>query len=272
MADSMTRPARPGARPAASASRPSSTASTTASWCSIPQRKRDRRQRRVPAARPGTRASTCSGCCCRDVGPGACPAGDCPTLACLRSRRAAGAHLRASDARRHACDGKRCMPRRSSATTGELLQVVEVWRDISDRRAAEARLAESHRLASLGMLASGFSHELNTPLGNGADVRGGHPARRRRPRRRGARNGRTSGARVGRARADPALPRHHAALPAHVARPDRRRGHRRSAGDAVGRGAADRAHGARPLGADRAAARVRRRCTSAPTRPSCSTS
>jgi signal transduction histidine kinase len=42
--------------------------------------------------------------------------------------------------------------------------VVEVWRDISERRAAEARLAESHRVASLGLLASGFSHELNTPL------------------------------------------------------------------------------------------------------------
>jgi signal transduction histidine kinase len=48
--------------------------------------------------------------------------------------------------------------------SGNLTHVVEVWRDISDRRAAEARLAESHRLASLGMLASGFSHELNTPL------------------------------------------------------------------------------------------------------------
>ena len=48
---------------------------------------------------------------------------------------------------------------------GEIVQVVEVWRDITDRRAAEARLAESHRLASLGLLASGFSHELNTPLG-----------------------------------------------------------------------------------------------------------
>jgi signal transduction histidine kinase len=42
--------------------------------------------------------------------------------------------------------------------------VVEVWRDITDRRAAEARMSESHRLASLGMLASGFAHELNTPL------------------------------------------------------------------------------------------------------------
>ena len=45
-----------------------------------------------------------------------------------------------------------------------IVHVVEVWRDISERRAAEARLAESHRLASLGLLASGFSHELNTPL------------------------------------------------------------------------------------------------------------
>ena len=49
-------------------------------------------------------------------------------------------------------------------TSGGIVQVVEVWRDISERRAAEARLAESHRLASLGLLASGFSHELNTPL------------------------------------------------------------------------------------------------------------
>jgi len=42
--------------------------------------------------------------------------------------------------------------------------VVEVWRDISERRAAEAKLAESYRLASVGVLASGFSHEMNTPL------------------------------------------------------------------------------------------------------------
>jgi signal transduction histidine kinase len=35
---------------------------------------------------------------------------------------------------------------------------------LAERRAVDARLAESHRMASLGMLASGFSHELNTPL------------------------------------------------------------------------------------------------------------
>ena len=47
---------------------------------------------------------------------------------------------------------------------GGVRYVVEVWRDVTERRAAEAKMAESDRLASLGMLASGFSHELNTPL------------------------------------------------------------------------------------------------------------
>ena len=56
------------------------------------------------------------------------------------------------------------MLRRFLTVPASLRQIVEVWRDISERRAAEAHLAESHRLASVGMLASGFSHELNTPL------------------------------------------------------------------------------------------------------------
>ncbi|MBI5508703.1 MAG: PAS domain-containing protein [Deltaproteobacteria bacterium] len=48
---------------------------------------------------------------------------------------------------------------------GSITHVVQIWRDTTERRFAEARVAEAHRLASLGMLASGFSHELNTPLG-----------------------------------------------------------------------------------------------------------
>jgi signal transduction histidine kinase len=43
-------------------------------------------------------------------------------------------------------------------------QVIEVWRDITRRREIEARLANSERLASLGFLASGVSHEINNPL------------------------------------------------------------------------------------------------------------
>ena len=104
------------------------------------------------------------GACCRDVGPGACPTNDCPTLSCLTSRER---QVRIIE--RSMPDGTiRWEEVHASPIVneeGQVSQVVEVWRDISDRRAAEARLSESHRLASLGMLASGFSHELNTPLG-----------------------------------------------------------------------------------------------------------
>lgn len=48
---------------------------------------------------------------------------------------------------------------------GEVALAVEVRRDISDRRRMQASLAQSERLASLGLLASGLSHEINNPLG-----------------------------------------------------------------------------------------------------------
>ncbi|UCF66108.1 MAG: PAS domain-containing protein [Acidobacteriota bacterium] len=48
---------------------------------------------------------------------------------------------------------------------GEVQQVVEVRRDISTRRQLEASLVHSERLASIGLLASGVSHEINNPLG-----------------------------------------------------------------------------------------------------------
>jgi len=47
---------------------------------------------------------------------------------------------------------------------GRVAQVVEIWRDITERVREEQRLAEIERLVSLGALASGFSHEVNTPL------------------------------------------------------------------------------------------------------------
>ncbi len=47
---------------------------------------------------------------------------------------------------------------------GKVFQVVEIWRDITERVMEETRLAELERLESLGALASGFSHEVNTPL------------------------------------------------------------------------------------------------------------
>jgi len=103
------------------------------------------------------------GCCCRGLGAAGCNVEDCPTVACLRS----GARQVRICERRTAQGASAWEEVHASPildASGNLLQVVEVWRDISERRAAEAHLAESHRLASLGTLASGFSHELNTPL------------------------------------------------------------------------------------------------------------
>lgn len=72
---------------------------------------------------------------------------------------------------------------------GKVCQVVEIWRDISERVREETRLAELDRLESLGALASGLSHEVNTPLATtltcaeailarigGADQEAGSPA------------------------------------------------------------------------------------------------
>jgi PAS domain S-box-containing protein len=47
---------------------------------------------------------------------------------------------------------------------GEVFQSIEVRRDITERRVLEANLCHSERLASLGLLASGISHEINNPL------------------------------------------------------------------------------------------------------------
>jgi PAS domain S-box-containing protein len=113
-------------------------------------------------ARTGRSRSEVLGFCCRTAGH--CTVDDCPTLGCLRSGES---QVRICE--RLAVDGTvaweevHASPIRGPS--GHIVQVVEVWRDISERRTAEARLAESHRLASLGLLASGYSHELNTPLG-----------------------------------------------------------------------------------------------------------
>lgn len=47
---------------------------------------------------------------------------------------------------------------------GEVVQAIEVRRDVTVRASLEANLRHSERLASLGLLASGISHEINNPL------------------------------------------------------------------------------------------------------------
>jgi PAS domain S-box-containing protein len=125
-------------------------------------------QRRIVAAndaflkRTGSAREQALGCSCGDVTTTLC-AGECPALACLGSGlRQVRLNERRNPDGSVAWEEVHASPIRSPQ--GELLLVVEVWRDITERRAAQARLAEAHRLASLGQLASGFSHEMNTPL------------------------------------------------------------------------------------------------------------
>jgi PAS domain S-box-containing protein len=103
------------------------------------------------------------GSSCGHATSGTCGPVDCPTLGCLHTGEA---QIRIYE--RGLPTGDAIVEEVHSSpildAQGHVSQVVEVWRDISKRRAAEAQLAEAHRMASLGMLASGFSHEMNTPL------------------------------------------------------------------------------------------------------------
>jgi signal transduction histidine kinase/HAMP domain-containing protein len=55
-----------------------------------------------------------------------------------------------------------CSPLRNAACAIE--HVIEVRRDITERKELEANLIHTERLHSLGLLASGLSHEINNPL------------------------------------------------------------------------------------------------------------
>jgi PAS domain S-box-containing protein len=126
-------------------------------------------ERRVLAAndaflqRTGCGRAEILGCACRRIADGMCTSADCPTTACLQTgERQVRICQRSSSGGASVWEEVHASPIRGPS--GAITRVVEVWRDISERRAAEARLAESYRLASIGVLASGFSHELNTPL------------------------------------------------------------------------------------------------------------
>jgi signal transduction histidine kinase/HAMP domain-containing protein len=114
------------------------------------------------ARAPDRAQLTVPGAHCRDVLGQSCQLEICPAEGCFHSGERRRAVLT-----RVAKDGSTRLEELHASpivSSSEVIAVVEVWRDITERRAAEVRMAEAHRMASLGMLASGFSHELNTPL------------------------------------------------------------------------------------------------------------
>lgn len=103
---------------------------------------------------------------CRDAIGHALPCreeADCPTARCLSTGTLQRATYRSSS-----LDGIASVHEVYASPVldddGTVAQVVEVWRDISERVREEEHLAEIERLSSLGVLASGLSHEVNTPL------------------------------------------------------------------------------------------------------------
>jgi PAS domain S-box-containing protein len=126
----------------------------------------------VAANRPiakwiGAHPETLRGQSCRNVTGHVLPCredSDCPTARCLMTGRLEQTTYRlpASDEGSERIFEVYASPVYTDA--GVVGQVVEAWRDITERVREEEHLAEIERLSSLGVLASGLSHEVNTPL------------------------------------------------------------------------------------------------------------
>ena len=50
------------------------------------------------------------------------------------------------------------------AADGEVMLVIEVWRDLTEKSQLEVQISHGERLASLGLLSAGVAHEINNPL------------------------------------------------------------------------------------------------------------
>ena len=119
------------------------------------------------ASRLSAYPETLRGRNCRDAIGHSLPCGQddtCPTARCLTTGRL----QRATFGFASGADGKGRVHEVYATPVfdddGSVTQVVEVWRDITERVREEEHLAEIERLSSLGVLASGLSHEVNTPL------------------------------------------------------------------------------------------------------------
>jgi len=118
--------------------------------------------------RLGSRPRELNGELCHDgVGhalPCCTSSGDCPAERCMSDGKVQRAVFQSvhEDGRVGTVEEVHASP--VYGEDGRVVQVVEIWRDITERVEEERRLAEIEHLVALGTLASGFSHEVNTPL------------------------------------------------------------------------------------------------------------
>ncbi len=104
---------------------------------------------------------------CRDAVGHALPCrddADCPTMRCVSTGEVQRATYRFPSSGDGTTNVHEVYASPVFGHDGSVVRVVEVWRDISERVREEEHLAEIERLSSLGVLASGLSHEVNTPL------------------------------------------------------------------------------------------------------------
>jgi len=120
-------------------------------------------------ARSGSRSAELTGRTCREVATGGWPCASDQPGGCPIEKVFETGQLHKGIVSRVGSDGEeRVLEIHASpvrGAEGEIRHAVEVRRDISERRQLQASIAHSERLASLGLLASGISHEINNPLG-----------------------------------------------------------------------------------------------------------
>jgi len=118
--------------------------------------------------RLGRVPETVHGHSCSDACGGVLPCcsgeSDCPAALCRSSGRVQRAVFRSVLADGEIGSVEEVLASPIFDNDGQVVNVVEIWRDISEQVKEEERMAEIEHMVSLGTLASGFSHEVSTPM------------------------------------------------------------------------------------------------------------